>query len=61
MIVYGERDTGAPVDTLRQLPNSKVFKMKNAGHACYLDNPDEWHRVLYTFLHSSQVFGTERI
>jgi len=56
MIVYGERDTGAPVDTLRQMPNSQVFKVKNADHACYLENRDEWHRLLYSFLCSSQVF-----
>ena len=57
MIVYGERDTGAPVDTLSQMPNSHVFKMKNAGHACYMNDREEWHRLLYNFLRSSEVFG----
>ena len=57
MIVYGERDTGAPVDTLQQMPNSEVLMMKKAGHACYMNDPDEWHRLLYNFLHSPQVFG----
>jgi abhydrolase domain-containing protein 14 len=50
MIVYGENDRGAPVDTLRQMENSEVFKMKNAGHACYMNDTPEWHRLLYNFL-----------
>lgn len=50
MIVYGERDRGAPVDTLSQMPNSAVRMMKNAGHACYMDDTSEWHRLLYNFL-----------
>jgi len=57
MIVYGEKDTKAPVDTLRQMPNSEVFMMKNAGHPCYMDDPNEWHRLLYNFLRSPKVFG----
>ena len=57
MIVYGERDHGAPVDTLKQIPNSEVFMMKNAGHACYMDDNDEWHRLLHNFLRSPRVFG----
>jgi len=57
MIVYGERDTGAPVDRLRQMPNSRVSMIKNAGHACYMNDTDEWHRLLYNFLHSPDVFG----
>jgi len=55
MIVYGEKDGHAPVNTLKQMPNSEVFMMKNAGHPCYRDDPDEWHRLLYNFLQSSQV------
>ena len=50
MIVYGERDQGAPVDTLRQMPNSEVFMMRDAGHACYMNDTPEWHRLLYNFL-----------
>jgi len=56
MIVYGERDVNAPVDTLKRMPNSEVFKMKNAGHACYMNDHDEWHRLLYGFLQSPQVY-----
>jgi len=57
LIVFGERDTTAPVDTLKQIPNSQVSMMKNAGHACYMDDTEEWHRLLYKFLHSPDVFG----
>jgi len=55
MIVYGERDGSAPVDTLKQMPNNEVFMMKNAGHPCYMDDHDEWHRLLYGFLQSAKV------
>jgi len=56
MILRGEKDVRASVDILRHMPNSKVFSMKNAGHACYIDYPDEWHRLLYSFLNSPIVF-----
>jgi len=57
MVLHGERDTSAPVDILLQMPISQSFTMKNAGHACYMNNPDEWHRLLHNFLHSPSVFG----
>ena len=57
MILYGEKDTHAPAHILQQIPNSQVFTMKNASHACYMNNPDEWHRLLYNFLRSPSVFG----
>ena len=50
MIVYGERDRGAPVSTLHDMPNSEVFEMKHAGHACYMNDTPEWHRLFYNFL-----------
>jgi len=52
MIVYGERDHGAPVDILKQFERNVVFKMNNAGHACYMNDTPEWHRLLYNFLQS---------
>jgi len=57
MILYGEKDVHAPVATLKRMPNSEVFMMKNARHACYMDDRDEWHRLLYGFLQSPQVSG----
>ncbi|MBN3317378.1 ABHEB protein, partial [Atractosteus spatula] len=55
LIVYGDQDTQlgeVSLGNLRNLANHKVVVMKGAGHACYLDNPEEWHRVLLEFLQS---------
>ena len=61
MIVYGEKDRIAPklVKRLRVMPNSKVSMMKDTGHACYTEEPDEWNRLLYNFLSSPQVYAAE--
>lgn len=55
LIVYGDGDEQLGEVSLRNLenlPNSQVFCMKGAGHACYLDDPDTWHRRLLEFLGS---------
>ncbi|XP_077133132.1 putative protein-lysine deacylase ABHD14B [Ranitomeya variabilis] len=55
LIVYGDGDEQMgemSLHNLRNLPNSQVFCMKGAGHACYLDDPDAWHRRLLEFLGS---------
>ncbi|XP_073501220.1 putative protein-lysine deacylase ABHD14B isoform X2 [Phyllobates terribilis] len=55
LIVYGDGDEQLGEISLRNLenlPNSQVFCMKGAGHACYLDDPDAWHRCLLEFLGS---------
>ncbi|KAM4023442.1 putative protein-lysine deacylase ABHD14B isoform 2-T2 [Anomaloglossus baeobatrachus] len=55
LIVYGDGDEQLGEISLRNLgnlPNSQVFCMKGAGHACYLDDPDAWHRRLLEFLGS---------
>ncbi|XP_061639396.1 protein ABHD14B [Phyllopteryx taeniolatus] len=53
LIVYGDGDTElgqASLSNLSQLANHSVAVMKGAGHACYLDDPDAWHRLLMDFL-----------
>ncbi|XP_061689787.1 protein ABHD14B [Syngnathoides biaculeatus] len=53
LIVYGDGDTElgeVSLSNLSQLPNHSVAVMKGAGHACYLDDPDAWHRLLVDFL-----------
>ncbi|XP_025901890.1 protein ABHD14B-like [Nothoprocta perdicaria] len=53
LIVYGEQDAElgqASLDKLRHLPAHRVLVLQGAGHACYLDKPDEWHRGLLAFL-----------
>ncbi|XP_019712739.1 putative protein-lysine deacylase ABHD14B [Hippocampus comes] len=53
LIVCGDGDTElgkVSLSNLSQLANHSVAVMKGAGHACYLDNPDTWHRLLTDFL-----------
>ena len=54
LILYGDRDTIlAPqaLQSLRQLPGHRVAVVPGAGHACYLDKADDFHRALLGFLH----------
>ena len=55
MIVYGEHDTNLGVSSLKNLKQfdfSEVFVIKNAGHACYLNDKDEWSRLVYNFINA---------
>ena len=54
LIVYGDQDTQLGEVSLRNLSNlanHSVVVMKGAGHPCYLDDPDTWHKALIDFLH----------
>ncbi|KAM9813594.1 putative protein-lysine deacylase ABHD14B [Neosynchiropus ocellatus] len=53
LIVYGDQDAQfgeVSRQNLSQLPNHRVAVMKGAGHPCYLDDPDTWHKLLTDFL-----------
>ncbi|XP_048190988.1 LOW QUALITY PROTEIN: protein ABHD14B [Perognathus longimembris pacificus] len=52
LIVYGDQDPMGPTsfEHLKQLPNHRVLVMEGAGHPCYLDKPEDWHRGLLDFL-----------
>ncbi|XP_038128898.1 protein ABHD14B [Cyprinodon tularosa] len=53
LIVYGDQDTQLGEVSLRNLSpitNHRVVVMKGAGHPCYLDDPDTWHKELTDFL-----------
>ncbi|XP_020384643.1 protein ABHD14B isoform X1 [Rhincodon typus] len=53
LIVYGQEDKSmgeTSFNHLRNLANHKVHVMTGAQHACYLDNPEEWHRTVLEFL-----------
>lgn len=55
LITYGSRDRhlgqqGA--EYLRKLKNSKIVVIKNAGHACYMNQPKVWHRHVRKFIKS---------
>ncbi|NWH67504.1 ABHEA protein, partial [Geococcyx californianus] len=54
LILYGDHDTSlAPqaLQSLQHLPGHRVAVVPNAGHACYLDKPEDFHRALLDFLH----------
>ncbi|NXP23043.1 ABHEA protein, partial [Scytalopus superciliaris] len=53
LILYGDHDTGlAPqaLQNLQHLPQHHVVALPGAGHACYLDKPEDFHRALLGFL-----------
>ncbi|XP_059925706.1 protein ABHD14B [Gadus macrocephalus] len=55
LIVYGDKDEQLgelSLGNLSQLANHKVVVMKGAGHPCYLDDPDTWHKAVVEFLHT---------
>lgn len=53
LIVYGDQDSQlgeVSLNNLKNLSNHRVVVMKGAGHPCYLDDPDTWHRALIDFI-----------
>ncbi|XP_066922482.1 putative protein-lysine deacylase ABHD14B [Clytia hemisphaerica] len=53
MIIYGQTDKDygeKSANDLMNIPDSKIHVIKGAGHACYLQNPEEFNEVLKTFL-----------
>jgi pimeloyl-ACP methyl ester carboxylesterase len=56
LVVWGEKDAIIPLeksDTLAAvIEDAKRVIIKDAGHPCYLENPEEFHRELLGFLKS---------
>ena len=54
LIVRGSRDKGLGVTSTdilsKNVPDSSVEVINDAGHACYLDKPEEFHAMLLRFL-----------
>lgn len=53
LIMYGDMDqiqSTESMQRLRYLPNHSVVKLHNAGHACYLQKPQDFHLALLNFL-----------
>ncbi|KAM6197479.1 protein ABHD14A [Sarcoramphus papa] len=53
LILYGDRDASLgpqSLQSLRHLPGHRVAVVPDAGHACYLDKPEDFHRALLGFL-----------
>lgn len=51
--MYGDHDTSLgrlALRSLRHLPEHRVAVVPDAGHACYLDKPEDFHRALLGFL-----------
>jgi pimeloyl-ACP methyl ester carboxylesterase len=57
LIVWGSADTIAPLDYGRllhqKIQGAELRIFDNAGHPCYLDQPDLWHQELLTFLNKN--------
>ncbi|CAF1017283.1 unnamed protein product [Rotaria sordida] len=54
LIVHGESDTEfqSAINNLKQIPSSEVLIIKNASHACYVQQPLEFHNGLRQFLYN---------
>ena len=54
LIVWGSADTVAPLDYGRllhqKIQQAELRIFDNAGHPCYLDQPNLWHQELLAFL-----------
>ena len=54
LIVWGSADTVAPLENGRllhqKIQGAELRIFDNAGHPCYLDQPELWHQELLAFL-----------
>jgi len=54
LAVWGEEDSISPLANGRlvqqEVKDAELAIIKGAPHPCYLDQPDEWHRILLRFL-----------
>ncbi|XP_052092638.1 putative protein-lysine deacylase ABHD14B [Mytilus californianus] len=56
-VIYGENDRRNEnlLPNLQKLPKASLYKVKDARHAAYLDQPEEFHKILYNFLRSLEA------
>ena len=56
LVVWGEKDEIIPMEKsdalVAVLEDAKRVILKGAGHPCYVDSPEEFHRELFAFLES---------
>ncbi|XP_002741876.1 putative protein-lysine deacylase ABHD14B [Saccoglossus kowalevskii] len=55
LIIYGDQDeTLGPesVTNLKNLPINHIEIMEHAKHPAYIDQPERWHKLLYSFMRS---------
>jgi pimeloyl-ACP methyl ester carboxylesterase len=59
LVVWGERDDISSADNSKILEshvkNSDVHILKEAGHACYMDKPEEFKRIVRDFLKRTNI------
>ena len=59
LVLWGENDQIVPAKDSRTLaealPNSRRVSLKDAGHACYLDQPQAFHKELLLFLRGLEL------
>jgi pimeloyl-ACP methyl ester carboxylesterase len=59
LLVYGSEDVPAPrpmaKDLEASIPASTLVVLDGAGHACNLEAPDEFNRVVRSFLRGSTL------
>ncbi|ESN98143.1 hypothetical protein HELRODRAFT_84811, partial [Helobdella robusta] len=51
-IVIGENDKNIglfALANLKNMPNRKIFIMRNSSHACYKDQPTFWNEIIYHY------------
>jgi len=57
LLIWGENDTVSPMSGARllqkEIPAAELVVLENASHPCYLDQPDQWHRSLTSFLNGN--------
>ena len=55
LILFGEKDQtmlhASSLDSLWYVPNREVYMIKNTTHACYVDHPPTFHKLVIEFLH----------
>ncbi|MEW6571495.1 MAG: alpha/beta fold hydrolase [Nitrospirota bacterium] len=59
LAIWGEADNISPPDNAKiitaHVKNSETYVIKGAGHACYVDRPDEFKTVIRNFLKKTAV------
>ncbi|XP_072026938.1 putative protein-lysine deacylase ABHD14B [Amphiura filiformis] len=59
MILYGKNDKGiigkTALKNLKDLPNHEIHKLSDARHACYMNNPKDFHHQLVFF--AKRMYG----
>lgn len=54
LVLFGEKDETmlhkSSLDSLWYTPNRKIYMIKNTTHACYVDHPPTFHKLLLEFL-----------